>query len=127
MKKLKNTLLANAVFSAASGLTLLVGSGSIAKLLGTTSQLPLQVIGLGLIGFACYLCWVALRSGMPKPIICSIILQDWLWVAGSALIILTKAFDLSNMGYWIIGIVALIVGDFALLQMRFLSRASLKV
>ena len=46
--------------------------------------------------------------------------QDWLWVVGSVLIIAFQAFGINRIGFIIIGVVALIVADFAIFQQRYL-------
>ena len=120
VKKLKIALKANALFSFLSGLTLLVFHQWLAEIMNIVNANTLLLIGLGLLFFAGTVFWTATRTEVNPKQIWAIIWQDWIWVAGSALLILSGAFGISTTGYIIIGVVALIVGDFAVLQQRFL-------
>lgn len=53
-----------------------------------------------------------------------IVIQDWAWVLGSAIAIVFQLWQLSTIGYVVIGLIALVIGTFAMLQMRGLRRVS---
>ena len=120
-KKLKLALQANAAFSMLSGLGMLIFHSFIAQWMGITNAKVLLIIGLGLVLFSFSLIRTARQQPISKKQVHIIIWQDWLWVIGSALIILTQSFGLLTSGYILIGIVAVIVADFAILQKRFLT------
>ena len=50
----------------------------------------------------------------------SIVVQDWVWVVASLIVIALQAWQLSSVAYMLIGAVAVIVGLFASLQLKFL-------
>ncbi len=118
---LKSILWGNALFSALSGTLLLFGSHWLASIMHISTPSILQVIGVGLLIFAGFVGTIA-RRPTPK-MVRQIILQDWLWVIGSVAILLTDAFNLSQVAYWMIGVVAVIVADFAFFQQRYLRQA----
>ncbi len=123
-KKLKITLIANALFSALSGLTMSYFHMSLAMWMGIAQPKILIFIGLGLLLFSISLYRTAQSNFTSTKQVKVIIWQDWLWVIGSAIIILTQSFGLNTVGYVAIGIVAIIVADFAILQAWFLKKAS---
>lgn len=121
-KKLKIALLSNAGFSIFNGLVLLFFYKPIAELMFIEQANLLFYLGIGLLLFAGSICWIASRRVLNKRLVTSIIIQDWLWIIGSVLILLFQLFGLSFLGYEIILIVALIVAIFAILQNRYLQR-----
>lgn len=122
-KKLKLVLLANAAFSTISGLTLISFHQALAQWMGIPGPKVLLFIGIGLLFFALSLIRTARQQPISPKEVRLIIWQDWLWVTGSAVIILTQAFGLTTGGYIAIGLVALLVADFAILQSRFLRQS----
>ena len=121
-KKLKIALLSNAGFSIFNGLVLLFFYKPIAELMFIEQANLLFYLGIGLLLFAGSIYWIASRRVLNKRLVTSIIIQDWLWIIGSVLILLFQLFGLSFLGYEIILIVALIVAIFAILQNRYLQR-----
>ena len=123
-RKLRLVLLINAVFSMFSGLTLLVAYGAIATMMGIVNGKVLMGVGIGLIVFGITVLIAAKRKSISGKQVRSIIVQDWAWVTGSVAVIAVQAWELSNMGYWLIGIIAMVVADFAIFQMRYLRKLS---
>ncbi|MBR9923239.1 MAG: hypothetical protein GYB31_20605 [Bacteroidetes bacterium] len=117
MINLKTILRINSWFSGLSGLAMLLFNGQLINLMQIQASWILPVIGSGLILFAAYLWLVSSRQKIKKWEVKSIIAQDFLWVLASLGILLFQAYGLSYAGYLIIGIIALIVADFAILQM----------
>ncbi|MBX2875313.1 MAG: hypothetical protein KTR30_24565 [Saprospiraceae bacterium] len=121
-QKLKVTLLANAGFSTISGLTMILANSTLSQWMGITPTWILPSIGLGLMLFAIHLYRTASKATIAKGQIRLIIWQDWLWVLASLIVIVTQAFDLKSSAYLLIGGIAIIVADFALLQQWYLGK-----
>ena len=117
---LKITLQANAVFSSLSGLAMIFFHKALSSWMGIQNAQIMIFIGIGLLLFAGTIIWISLQKTIDQKHVKTIILQDWLWVIGSILIIVTQAFGLNIVAYVCIGVVALIVADFAILQRRYL-------
>jgi hypothetical protein len=88
-------------------------------LFGLNDGLVFVVIGIGLLGFSGYVLWVAMMKESNKKLVQLITLMDLLWVVASLVIVLMKAFDLTNIGYTIITFVALWIAFLAFQQNRF--------
>lgn len=122
MKALKTTLLVNAAFSLLSGLALILFTSFIAEWLGTGNTFILLIIGIGLIAFEIMVTLVAFGNPINPKLVKSIIIQDWMWVIASAVIVVVKAFELTIAGHITISIVAIVVTVFAILQTKFLQK-----
>ncbi len=120
--KLRWVLKANAAFSLVSGVTLILAHSAISELMEVRSPEVLLYVGIGLVLFSATVFQAGLRKNISVKQVQSVIVQDWAWVAGSAVIIGLQAWELSHLGYWMITGVALLVADFAIFQMRFLKR-----
>ena len=118
MNILSIALKANALFSATSGITLILFHTSIASIFGVQNAMPFWIVGIMLVLFATTVYLEARQT--PKRIrpVKFIIIQDLLWVLASFVIIAFHLFNLSIAGYWIIAIIAIIVGSFAYAQWR---------
>ncbi len=116
MKTLKNVLLINAVSSGATGLGLVAAPGFVANLFAVSLTAPFIAVGIFLFLFASMVYWVSRKNPINESAVRLIIILDSLWVAGSISIILFQLFDLSNLGYLVIGVVAAWVGLMAWLQ-----------
>lgn len=121
-KKLRWVLKGNGTFSLLSGVTLTVAHTSLATLMEIENARALLFIGIGLIVFSATVFQAGLRKSISFKQVQSIIMQDWAWVLGSAVIIGVEAWGLNASAYWIIAGVALLVADFALFQMRYLRK-----
>ena len=119
-KKLRLVLKANAIFSFTSGLTMLVFNQWLSSLMNIQNNSVFLILGVGLLFFGGSVYWNAIQENISKKKIKLIIWQDWAWVFGSAALILTQAFDISKLGFIIIGVVALIIADFAIFQQKYL-------
>lgn len=119
-KTLTRTLVANAGFSGATGLAMVVAAGPLSRWLGIPFWLTLAV-GAALIPFAIVVGGVARnpRAGAVK----FVIVADAAWVVGAAAIIIGFPQSMSSAGLWALGLVTLAVADFALFQLIGLRRS----
>ncbi|MEM8531525.1 MAG: SRPBCC family protein [Chloroflexota bacterium] len=117
-KTLKTALLSNALFSTLSGGTMLFFSSSVANLIGVGATLLYQIIGVGLLGFAGYVAWVATRDSINAYKALEIILMDFLWVLGTMLLIPFIWPSLTGIGLLALIGVATIVGVFGFYQLK---------
>ena len=117
---LKRSLLANAVFSALSGLSFIILSRQATTFLGWISPWFIIVIGLGLVRFSV----VVTRASftLNTQIIKYIILMDIAWVLGNMVFLLTPW--MSPMAKWVVAGLAVIVAIFAFLQSLGLQRVN---
>ncbi len=106
----------------ASGMAIALANRPLATLMEVQNAQVLLIIGIGLVLFGATVFQAGLRKSISPKQVWSIIVQDWVWVAGSGVIIGVEAWSLSTVGYWLIAVVALLVADFAIFQMRFLKR-----
>ncbi len=123
-KKLSLALKMNAIFSAVNGVAILLFHQQIAAYINFEHPKILLAIGIVLIGFSALVYRTARASIISKQVVKFIIFQDWLWVIGSVLIIALQAFGINRTGLIIIGVIALIVADFAFFQQRYLKANS---
>jgi pimeloyl-ACP methyl ester carboxylesterase len=106
--------MANAAFSALSGILLTLRGSRIAAFLGLHPPVTLWPAGLTLLLFAAYVSAVARKSEPKIGATHAIIIADALWVVGS--MILVAFGPLSVGGNAAVAIVALVVLSFAVLQ-----------
>lgn len=107
MNKLQKALGLNALFSALSGIVLIVLNKEIAGLFGTANTTVFWVIGIVLLIFASTILY---ETRKQRPIaVLWIIIQDFLWVIGSFVIITVNLFEISKTGNSTIAIIATIV------------------
>lgn len=119
---LNRSLMANAIFSILSGSIMLLFPSMVAELTGAGPLLLYQIIGAGLLGFALYVGYLALR---PNPNVFDVLLVslgDIGWVLGSILLLALAYGVLSTQGIFVIAVVALIVLAFAAAQLRGIDR-----
>lgn len=121
-RKLRGVLKTNAAFSMISGMSLIIFHHSIASVMHVSNSAVLQYLGIGLVLFSASVAHASLRKTLVRTQVKSIIVQDWAWVLASVLVIVSQSWQLSSTGYWLIGLVAMIVASFAIFQMRFLKR-----
>jgi uncharacterized membrane protein len=113
---LRRALLANALFSLATGLLLAGAPGWTAALLGDVAPWILLLIGVGLLLFAAFLVWVARRPASRAAYALLATGADLGWVAGSAVLLVLPGSTFSATGSGVVAGVAGVVGGFALLQ-----------
>lgn len=113
---LRRTLVANALFSGASGALLALGARPVAAFLGLDNPLILTITGVLLLFYAADLLYVATRPTVNRTAAWLAVALDLSWVAGSAAILLGGWLPLTIAGKWAVGIVAELVFLFALFQ-----------
>ena len=111
---LRYALMANAIFSALSGVLLTIGGSRIGALLGLHGPVALWPAGLALVIFAAYVALAARTSEPDVRAAQAIIISDALWILGSMAFILFG--PLSPVGNATVAVVALVVLLFAVLQ-----------
>ena len=107
MDKLKKALKLNSIFSSVSGIIFILLNKQISNLFGTENNTVFWIIGLILIYFSITI-WFEI-SRQRKIAVLWIIIQDYLWVLGSFILILLNPFNITLSGNIITGIIALIV------------------
>ncbi len=107
MNKLQKALKINSLFSSVSGILLVLLNQQIAKLFRTSNNTVFWIVGIILIFFALTI-WYEIRK-QRNLAVSWIIIQDYIWVLGSLILIIFNPFNISMIGNLIIGIVALVV------------------
>lgn len=107
MNKLQKALKANTLFSSISGILMILLNRQIAHLFGTTNNTVFWIIGLILIYFAITI-WYEIQR-QRRIAVLWIIVQDYAWVLGSLILIITNPFQITQIGKPIIGIIAIVV------------------
>ena len=113
---LNQAIRGNGLFSALSGLGMVLAAAPLANFLGLNSSTPLMVIGIGLFIYALDLFWLASREKIDHRLAWGVIALDVAWVVGSGLLLLSGWLPLTLGGKWAIAIVADIVAVFAIWQ-----------
>lgn len=109
-------LTANALFSATSGVFLLLAPAVAGRWLGVSADLVLRLIGVGLVGFAVFIGLVVHRRPIDVAAARLITAADIGWVAGSIALLLVRASWFTSSGVAIVAAVALAVAGFATAQ-----------
>ncbi|TQV72158.1 hypothetical protein FLL45_18225 [Aliikangiella marina] len=117
---LRKVLFLNASFSVVCAFDLIVFSELIAGYMGSFSPLVLEFIGFGLIPFAVFVAWVALKTNNPK-LVKEIVYMDRSWVVGSIVLLVFASNYLNLIGITIVMLVAVIVAGFSEIQNRLLT------
>jgi hypothetical protein len=107
---LRIALRGNAAFSTLSGVAALAFAGALAPWLGVPDAAPwLRALGVGLLGFAACLVWLASRAEIPPVTAWGVVMADLAWVAGTVPLVAIEL--LSRPGDWL----AVGIADFVLL------------
>lgn len=114
---LKRALWANALFSMLSGALLLFMPHALGDLMGIRSVLLLQVLGVGLLGFALLVGLLASRKHPNTFAAMLVSIADILWVVGTPVVILFASGILTTTGVLILIGVAAMVLLFAIIQL----------
>jgi hypothetical protein len=122
MITLKNVMLINAVSSGATGAGLLFASKVVADIFGINQTQPFVGVGIFLVAFAAVVYLVSRQNPMNANAVRLLIAGDTLWVVTSLVIVLFQVFDISMLGYFLIGAVALWVAAMAYLQFKGLNQ-----
>ena len=122
-KLLRQALRGNGVFSAVSGLTLIIAARPIAAFMGLAWPLALTITGLVLLPYAAVLFWATSQAEIDPRLAKAAVVLDGLWVIGTILLLLTDWLNLSVAGNWTVALLAEAVLTFAILQALGLRRA----
>ena len=115
---LRRAMISNAVFSAVSGLTLVIFGGSVARLVGIGVPIVYQVIGVGLVAFATVVTWVGTRERIDTLLVAAISIADFAWVVSSFVLMASFFFKINIFGIGLILGVAGFVLSFGMLQLQ---------
>ena len=120
---LRRVLQANMIFSGLSGLVLTVDAAPLSRWLGIPSAWILVAIGLGLLGFAGELFYIARQKPLNLRLANAILWMDVAWVVGSALLLFTGWVPLTTAGWWAVALMADVVTLLAILEYVGIRRA----
>jgi len=112
---LRYALLADAVASGATGLLMIAAAGLLEGLLGLPTAL-MREAGLVLVPYVAFVAWVGTRETIWRPAVQAIIVMNVLWVAGSALLLMSGTVAPTVLGYAFVIAQAIVVGVLAELQ-----------
>lgn len=123
MNHLQKALLANALFSGLSGIILIALNKQISKLFEISNQSIFWIIGITLIFFSLT---IVFEMKKQKPLrVKIIIIQDFLWVIASIILLIIQPFEISVSGNIIIAVVAMVVLFMAINQSRALAKINI--
>jgi len=114
----RRVLWGNAVFSAVSGGLFSLASTAVAAFIGVDAPVVIMGIGMGLLAYAALIVFYAMRPTVSRTFVLFAAIADTVWVALSALLLVTNIVSFSIVGVWAVVIVAIIVGGFAVVQYR---------
>ena len=115
--KLRKAIQANAIFSAAGGLLIVIAEPLGLDWLGLEG-IAIWPVGAMLLAFSVYLFYLSRNSRVPGTLVQGVIFGDWAWVGGTALLVYLKANLFSGFGVFLLLDVAAIVAVFAIMQTR---------
>lgn len=119
MKELKKYLTINSVFSAISGLTMLLFSTNLNNLFNIDNVYVFPIIGSNLLIFSGFVWFVSSRQLTTKILVTTITVLDALWVLGSLVIVSLGLFNLSQDGNILISILAVWIAFLAYKQLKY--------
>jgi hypothetical protein len=119
---LRQALVADATTSAAFGLMMLIGAGSLSGIFGLPEML-LHIAGLVLLPYAAFIGWLGLREQIQKPIAWAVVLGNALWVVDSLLLLVSGWVSPTSAGYAFVIAQALVVLMYAEFQIVGLRRS----
>lgn len=120
MKFLRNVLRANAAFSILSGTVMIVGGAALGVSLGKPASVAPD--GVVLLVFAAVILWIARAETVNLKAAGVIVALDAVYVVDTARQIFAAQF--STAGTWFYSVAALVVLDFAVLQLGGLLKAA---
>ncbi|HUG13914.1 MAG TPA: hypothetical protein VMM78_02755 [Thermomicrobiales bacterium] len=118
---LRRVLLADSLVSGGAGLLLLAAAGPLHDTLGLPAAL-LRVAGVTLLPWCALLIYAARRPVTPRRVVWSVVGVNLLWVAGSALLLVSGWVDPTGLGMAFVIAQAVAVLAFADLQLLGLRR-----
>ena len=113
---LRTALGANAAFSTASGLALVLAPDSVGEAMGGLPALVLRLVGVGLLAFAAAVVWVRAGAVRRPDRVLAVTVADTAWVIASAALPVLPV-SLSPAGVAIVAGVAAVVALLAVLQL----------
>lgn len=119
MKELKKYLTINSLFSAISGLSMLLLSDRLNELFNISNTYVFPIIGTNLLVFSVFVWYVSNKQLTNKMFVNIISFLDLLWVLGSFSIVAIGLFDLSKVGNILIIIVAFWIAFLAYKQFQY--------
>ncbi len=119
MNQLQKSLLVNALFSGISGIVLVAINRPIANLFGISNTSVFWIIGVALVSFSLTIIYQMQRQNSIGVL--AIILQDYLWVLGSMVLLVAQPFEILRTGNVIIAVIALVVFLMAINQAKALA------
>lgn len=108
----------NASCTAGCAIGMLAARGTLHVLFGLSSPILLDVLAVGLLGYAALLALAAYRKPASRQTLIAFTIADALWVAGSAVVLLMFWTELAPVARLLVFAVALVVEVFATLQYR---------
>jgi len=123
---LRRALLADAIFSGASALPLILAAGPLASLLNLPEAL-LRETGLFLVAYTVFVGWLASRQSTVKKFVTLVIAGNALWTAASIALLFSGLISPNLLGALVIVAQAIATGIFAELQFVGLRRSSTPV
>ena len=112
---LRRALIADAVFSGVSALTMLLDAGALASFLNLPEAL-LRETGLFLIAYTALVGWLGSRSSVPKPLVMLVIVGNAAWTLASIALLFSGAVAPNVLGTIVVVAQAIATGVFAELQ-----------
>ena len=106
---LKNALLSNAIFSGVSGLMLLLLPNWFAAQLGLESSKPVSEVGIMLLFFSAFLCFLVIKRQFRVWTVVPVIVADFAWVVMSGVLTMKFYPQFSQLGLTLVIVIALIV------------------
>jgi hypothetical protein len=119
----RRVLRANGVFSVLVGAASAAACKPIARFLGPDIALALLIVGLATFLYAVYLLWVLSRPAVRQRLLVTIGIADAAWVVVSVILLLLPGIPFTVGGRWVLGVLALVVADFAAVEFYALWRA----
>ncbi len=114
---LKQTLTANAVFSTASGLMLIVARDALAAEI-TAPPWFFVAIGVSLLAFAAQLALMVAKPELARRLAMQVVLSDVGWVVATSAALVAFYTRVSALGVALIVVINVVVATLALLQYR---------
>ena len=115
--RIHNLLRTNAIFCIVSGLIVAVTAAPLAMLTGISLPGVFRVTGIVVVLFGLLVFWITTRADIASKAVWIIFVADVLWVLGSIILLAAPGIVvLTRAGKWLIGILAVIVGMFAILE-----------
>lgn len=111
---LRRALQGNTLFSVISGVVILAMNRTLVEFLGLPSNASLTSLGIGLLGYAAWLLWIASREKIRIVDAWIAVILDMVWAVGSYALLFAVRF--SSGGKWAVALVAELVFLFGVMQ-----------